>query len=698
MTHWLAEHSFTRPRTPEAPPEAKAGVMLPPELFDLPGSPYRTASAGSIRLWRAYQAYTLAYACMLYRATKLAEAMPWLVDETADGDEWLTGDHPLGAVLRAPNDDMDMADLLELTSLYLDTAGVCVWLKTRDRAGRVARLYPYHRDEVRIEPADGRLYGRFSLTTQQGSLIVPASEVVLFRTANPADLSTGLGALDVALAHLNIGVDLRNAIQSSLRNAIRPGAKVETQAPFATQEEFERFRQNLQGQNGGIENTGKLVIVAGGKLDLIKSTLADLDLGPVQSDVEAAICQAFQVHPALAMARIGVENNTGFADTLEPATDLFYDTVGFPRWRRIERALTRQLLVEVDDTPDRRIAFDTSKVRALQADMGERTTEARQGAGYWTVDEARVHTGQTPFGDERGEAMLTLTRSGGRRAEDGAEPDPPPDGGTKAMTPHAAQRLIDRATRESEEMLLELAAKAALDADAMAVHRVLTVTKASGNGNGRGRPKDDDEPALTPAEAERIRRDAGRAIDEGAAHWKERLDEPLRQVARHGAEQLHAVHQLAWNVLQPGVLEFVARESADLITHVAETTKDTVRRALAASLEAGEGIRGLTSRLTASGVFGRDRAKLIAITETTRARNGAALFSMRMYAEQTPGIAVTKEWLNSGDSKVREAHQDQPVGVGRERVPVDRLFSNGLAAPGEPNCRCTLLYDVTPEG
>ena len=52
-------------------------------------------------------------------------------------------------------------------------------------------------------------------------------------------------------------------------------------------------------------------------------------------------------------------------------------------------------------------------------------------------------------------------------------------------------------------------------------------------------------------------------------------------------------------------------------------------------------------------------------------------------------VATGKEWINAGDSRVREAHQTG-TGVGGEIVALEANFSNGLSYPQEPNCRCVI--------
>ena len=66
---------------------------------------------------------------------------------------------------------------------------------------------------------------------------------------------------------------------------------------------------------------------------------------------------------------------------------------------------------------------------------------------------------------------------------------------------------------------------------------------------------------------------------------------------------------------------------------------------------------------------------------------------MQKYADRT-GLTVTKQWINSADARVRDEHLNEPLGVGGEKRAINQPFSNGLDAPSEPNCRCSLLYSV----
>ena len=89
------------------------------------------------------------------------------------------------------------------------------------------------------------------------------------------------------------------------------------------------------------------------------------------------------------------------------------------------------------------------------------------------------------------------------------------------------------------------------------------------------------------------------------------------------------------------------------------------------------------------------RSWRIARTETTSASNSAKIDSWVLAQTQT-GIALEKEWIDTGDDDTRDSH----IEAGGQRVPLNAQFSVGSGYgqyPGDPalpveervNCRCT---------
>jgi HK97 family phage portal protein len=373
-------------------------LSYPAELFFGIADGQQPDTAISARA--AFRLFALAYACMQFRATKLAEAPVWIAEESDDGEAMLEGEHPLSDLLEQPNPDMEMADLLEQISLYLDATGATLLVKNRDRGGVTRSLYPYARDEFTVQPANGRLYGEFRVQTGTGYRTLGPDDVLYLRRPSAEHLLSVVAPVDAALSHINIGHAMRTAVKAAMRHAVRPGTIFSAPSNLGP-DQFDRLKSEIAETYAGLWNAGKSLLVEGGiTAEVQKPFLDDLALGDVNGDVEVAVCQAFQMHPVLVGSRMGIEGSGGFADSMEPALTLFYDLAVYPAWGRIEKAFTRGLLREVDADPRRFIRFDTSRVRALQEDMGEKIEQAAAASAFWTEAEQRAHTGKEGGSDE----------------------------------------------------------------------------------------------------------------------------------------------------------------------------------------------------------------------------------------------------------------------------------------------------------
>lgn len=693
----------------------RKGVVInyPPELFwnSALNSPF-DYTVPTIAGFNAYAISALAYSCMRYRATKLIEAPLWISEETLDGDVWLDDnaalDHPLAALLEQPNPDMEMSDLLEALSLYLDVTGRCLLVKSRDRGKRTAALYPFSGDEFSVSAADGRLYGKFRVRTSSGIKDYGPDDVIFFKNFDPRSPIDGLGPLDAALAHINIGDEMRRAVQAALRNTIRPGAVVEYENALSDAD-FERARAEMTANYAGAQNTGKVISVEGGKLKMFERGLKDLELGPVQADVESAVCSCFQVHPSVIGTKLGLTANSGLADTIKPATELFYDMYLFPTWNKIARTLTKSLLREVDDNELRTIRFVTENVRFLQDDLGERTTEASNAQGYWTLNEQRTHTGKPALGatDPRGDAIVARATPGASAGQ---------------QVPAASGKSVTHSPDPASSVpvtLPKVAGNPALDAETKADARNRLWRKF----DVKARRKESDYEREAEKQFERERADVYKRLsgssdatiiaalekvqaaytrEEGQYHleWLKRYEALISDTFKIAGEDLAAELGFDFNLSNPRVELAILNRTNHLAGHVTTTTYQAIKDVVADSRGRGEGISKLADRIRDE-VFGGDitkaRATTIARTETIGALNAGEAI-----AAQESGVIRSKEWLSQGDARVRDSHAE----IDGTSAPLDGFFGNGLEYPGDQrgsadeviNCRCTVLYSDEEAG
>ena len=373
-------------------------IEFDPALFWLPKNSDQTDTPIGVR--RAYRVFALIYACMEFRAIKLTEPPIWIAQEEDDGEHMLEGEHALTELLEQPNPDMEMAEFLKAWSLYRDYGSRVLIVLNRDRTGQVRSMYPYSRDEFTVEAADGRMWGRFRVHTDGGYRTLGPDDVIYFPSMSPEGWQTSVSPADAALEHVNIGANLRSAIRAIMRNAVNPSLIARTEHNLGD-DTFQRLAGEIRTNWGGVTNQGKAITLESVQEAIIREpSLKNLALGEVNDDVEAAICQVFQIHPLLVGAKLGMQANSGFADSVGPAQKLFYDIFARPSWSALERKFTRALLRPIDANPRRFIRFDLSKVGALREDMLALVQQASGAKEFWTEAEQRAHTGKDGGSDE----------------------------------------------------------------------------------------------------------------------------------------------------------------------------------------------------------------------------------------------------------------------------------------------------------
>lgn len=686
--------------------EQKGLVGRPPiitipvaQFFDLVESSFAGRSLNPRSAWSTD---SLVYACVQFRSAKFAEPPLWIAEEK-DGDEEWVKDHALADLLEQPTPDHEMGEWLELVSQLMDMDGELLLVKTRNGAGRVVRLYPYASGSFTVEPAGDVLYGKFTISSDNGTRTktLTPDDVIYLRDSNPVDYYTPRSRVDAALAKLNLGADIVRSIKATLRKGMRPGA-VLTMKTVPTKPQLDMIKSEIENNYAGAQNDGKVFIAAGegAALTPLNPSLEKLTTGPAMFDVESATCQVFQVHPLLVNAKLGIEGNTGLADSIGPATLLFYDVTGIPRWTRFERRLTRALLREIDPNKFRQIRFDKSKVESLRKDLKGRADTAVAAREFWTVDEARVYTDKKPLPNKEGEQIIAemhrpdFSGLGGFGADPDDDDDEQFDDEEKSTAPTSVKRSsFDNASpaaikfsrnwvHDQFEMTIQLAAFRCLSADLGAISSAVAGAKAS----------------AVPLSAEQgeaaIKRIRIYLEKRSPAKWRKEMQPALESAGRVAVQQLAGELGISFSLLQPGLLKFVKRHVGHLITNITPRTLEDSIKAIHDGIAAGEGIPEIQRRLQESAGFGSKRAELIARTETTTATNGVQVETLSEYAKSKGG-KVWKTWLNADDDKVRDEHLDvSEGGVSGEKVGIDDTFSNGLEHPQEPNCRCTLVYEI----
>lgn len=670
-----------------SPTEAK-GVITPPRA-DFIG-PNGTANliyvdglspsdVDTVSRRTAFAAAVYAYAAMSYRAEKVSEPPLMVVEEDDDGnEEWLT-DHPLADLLEEPSPDFDMGEILYQTRLYRDATGAALWVLNENLGGQPGMITVFDGDSIRVKPAtvDGmrRLYGRFEVRTVDGEWReYGPDEVVYFREAQ------GVAPLHVALSVLNLGKRAEATVQDILRNALFPSIVVQAHPEWSPDDDdFEKWQNDLRLHAERGKKGGPLGLQGGGTATVVSQNLKNLMPDEILDRVEAMVSQAFRVPPIVLHAKVGLENSPW--SQMADARRMTYEDLIEPLWRRDEKAITRQLLRVVDPAPNRYIRFDTSNVRALQIDRNQNSEIVERTADIGTLNERRALMGWEPRDGEEGDEIVGLRSPEPFRVDlgDGKALDVKAVG--RGSRPESKRDLawlrFDFATKAQEPIWRRAAAKQlAEDAAVIGTLAVEHLKEAK---------------AADPDSARSFLEVLGEYLTGPARKaWEAVIGPLIESTGEAAVKEVATELGISFEVLQPGLLEYTAKEAAWLVTQVTDTTKASVRAALEAGIEAGESVPDIAKRIRESdAAFGKARSELIARTETTRVTNGAQRDSLSDYAA-TEAATVTKSWLTARDARVRDHH----AALDGEKVGIDETFSDGSEAPHEPNCRCTLLYDL----
>lgn len=164
----------------------------------------------------------------------------------------------------------------------------------------------------------------------------------------------------------------------------------------------------------------------------------------------------------------------------------------------------------------------------------------------------------------------------------------------------------------------------------------------------------------------------------------------------HAAAEFLASNPNLPTVINPQVEEALVAARMEF-ARLGPETAARVQAAIVEGVAAGEGVDAIGDRIIAAVELSEARASVIARTESVRASNRGAHNQARLLAKYLP---VTKEWLDTSDSRTRKTH----VAAGGQEVGLDEPFEVGgafLQFPGDPagppqetiNCRCTTLYN-----
>lgn len=644
-----------------------------------------------------------------WRAARLGEAPLYVGREDAEGKLEAVKTHRLNRVLSFPRPDMSMSEILTLTQKYWDTTGAALWYLQRNQLGEPLRVLPLSRYEFKVKAADGLIFGAYEVFINNQWVAVKREDVVHFRDLNGQSWYEPTSRLEIALQWLNLGHSVTKMLSRYMLKAMFPGGVISPDPDWnPLPQDWEDYKNAISSWHGGPANAGKPLVVKGGT-QFSKAALGMQDLVPAEvlDRVEANVGSNFGIPPIVLGWVVGLRNSPwSQAEQMERQA---YQGTGMDLWNRASRAMTQAMLTPDEIADGFRIVFDLSDIRQLKPDEERNARIAAVNSSIWTLDEAREFTGQEPFPDaEKGATLVAelsmraalgagLGDPNGFGEDEQEETDEEIDEDEEATEEEKRSRKLARRRaklmkswkrRERKAVWAEFdtATKAAEPQWESSIYALLVDQRAQTM-----------QLARETLEAKDINRDSAddfqlrfeKLMKESRPRIKAVAQPLLISTGGKAVRSMAARIDVTFDLLQPGLMSYSAREAEFLARVMGETTGRDVLAAVQKGLEEGDTINRMVDRLGELPAFDRARAKLVARTETTRAWNGAQRESLSRY-EKDSGRKAFKTWLSSQDDRVRPEHQE----LDGEQQPIDEKFSNGLMEPGEPNCRCTLTYSI----
>lgn len=579
-------------------------------------------------------------------ATSVA-AVDWrLVETRGDGTERDVLTHPALDLWNRPSPYMTRGELLEAATQYFELVGEIPIVILRDGSGSPAEVQLVR--PTRITPVPSREAFLAGYIYRVGSEVIPleVADVIFIRRPNPQDEYRGLGVIQSLMVDLLGEKAAATWLRNFFRNDATPGGVIEVENHW-DDSTFKRFRDQWAENHQGVANAHRVAILEGSaKWKDVAFTQRDMQFDQLRRLTRDIILGAF----GLPMSALGITESVNRANA-EAGEVMFSRWIVRPRLARIQGELNEGLLSLFPGAERMRFAF----VDPTPADRLQNSTEATAGytGGYLTLNEARALVGQAavPDGDDfKAVPTPDLFGLGVKRKL--------PLRSKIALIQLKASLTKDTVEDNWEERLQgELAGLTAyLEGLGKTYWQRIELTDVMG-WSWDWWSKYSDEVTL----------ELSFLFGLGVAdEFPDMPEADVQRIAGNYSRERGAM---------------LLKLDGDLSLSAA--TRERVRELTAETIEQGEGVGSLVKKLQEDVSFSKERATLVARTESAVAlgqgQKGAAIAQGKS----------EKRWITQADNLVRPTHrQNEAAGW----IPIADLFPDGEDTVSQPNCRCKVTY------
>jgi HK97 family phage portal protein len=403
-------------------------------------------------------------ACVQWICRTFPEAPIQVLQRQGDGKETPVPDHPMTALLAAPNPYYSGELLLRATLADWVLTGNAYWRKIRNGQGAPIQLWwipqaliqPYWPIEDKTVFIQSYAYTVDGLTEY-----LPVADIVHFRDGlDPQNTRKGQSPLASLLREVFTDDEAAAFSATLLHNLGVPGVIISPDADNVEMSQLnaDAIKADFKEKFSGDKRGDPMVMAVRARVQVLTFNPQQMDLKTLRRLPEERISAVLGVPAIVAGLGAGLDRST-FANMSE-AREMAYESTIIPDQRLFAGDLRTQLLPDFGDAKRLRVAFDLKGVRVLQEDQNklwERVDTAVRG-GWLMVSRAKEMVGETPAdGDKVYLRGLSIVESG----PDAPEPEPVPaalaaPATTPALPPAGKQLLLaeSKSARADQRLIL----------------------------------------------------------------------------------------------------------------------------------------------------------------------------------------------------------------------------------------------------
>ena len=608
------------------------------------------------------------------RIAQSIAAQEWKLYRVQGGEREEIDEHPAIDLWKAANPFITREDFLETSQQHMELVGEMWWVLVRNGAGVPVELQVVRPDRMKPIPHPTEFIAGYEYRVGATAVSLEKDDVIYTRNPNPLDQYRGIGVVQSMMVDLGAERLAAEWMQNFFRNSAEPGGIIEF--PTNLQDaDFERLSERWRMQHQGVANAHRVAILERGTWKERKITQRDMQFEQLRRFERDQILGAF----GMPLPIMGITESVNRANA-EAAEVMYARWLIRPRLMRIKSALNEKLLKLYPDGET--LMFDF--VDPVPENRLELINEGSVGyeKKILTLNEARRRFGEDDIDDG-----------------DDIQATPPPP---VPIAPPAMEEPAEEEPQEEEQ-----------------VQAAYTRLKLEDNENY---PEEGNVAAsrMERGWKRRLRAEANElaayleSIGDGATAFGRSISERLTKITpadidaydwnwfvKYGDEvidELSEAFMLVLEVEAPGMSMpelqrrsslFAEAETRAILAkdggkNIALAARQRIGVLVAETIEKGESIGALTSKLKTDFSFGTEKARLIARTETA-----TALGHGQKEAAISQGRSE-KQWVTQGDALVSaECSANEDEGW----IRINEIFSSGAETiPQHPNCRCVVTY------